>query len=114
MYIHNLYMYMYMYMYIELWLNYTYIHIYIYTYIYITDAGQPRLAVSKHAIGGPEHAIALTSCDASQTLDNRDYNMLRNTAVKVVRHLGVVGECNIQYALDPFSDAYYIIEVRLY
>ncbi len=40
--------------------------------------------------------------------------MLRNTAVKVVRHLGVVGECNIQYALDPFSDAYYIIEVRLY
>jgi carbamoyl-phosphate synthase / aspartate carbamoyltransferase / dihydroorotase len=48
----------------------------------------------------------------SQTLDNADYNMLRNTAVKVVRHLGVVGECNIQYALDPFSEAYFIIEVN--
>jgi len=48
----------------------------------------------------------------SMTLDNEDYNMLRNTAVKVVRHLGVVGECNIQYALDPFSAAYFIIEVN--
>lgn len=48
----------------------------------------------------------------SQTLDDHDYNMLRNTAIKVVRHLGVVGECNIQYALDPNSDAYYIIEVN--
>eukprot|EP00286_Rhodomonas_abbreviata_P025981 CAMPEP_0181292882 /NCGR_PEP_ID=MMETSP1101-20121128/2757_1 /TAXON_ID=46948 /ORGANISM="Rhodomonas abbreviata, Strain Caron Lab Isolate" /LENGTH=2225 /DNA_ID=CAMNT_0023397409 /DNA_START=197 /DNA_END=6874 /DNA_ORIENTATION=+ len=48
----------------------------------------------------------------SQTLDNHDYNMLRNTAVKVVRHLGVVGECNIQYALDPYSDEYFIIEVN--
>ena len=48
----------------------------------------------------------------SQTLDNADYNMLRNTAVKVVRHLGVCGECNIQYALDPHSADYYIIEVN--
>jgi len=48
----------------------------------------------------------------SQTLDDHDYNMLRNTAIKVVRHLGVVGECNIQYALDPNSNAYYIIEVN--
>jgi carbamoyl-phosphate synthase/aspartate carbamoyltransferase/dihydroorotase len=48
----------------------------------------------------------------SQTLDNHDYNMLRNTAVKVVRHLGVVGECNIQYALDPYSKEYFIIEVN--
>ncbi|EKX35079.1 hypothetical protein GUITHDRAFT_160213 [Guillardia theta CCMP2712] len=48
----------------------------------------------------------------SQTLDNHDYNMLRNTAVKVVRHLGVVGECNIQYALDPHSNDYFIIEVN--
>lgn len=37
----------------------------------------------------------------SQTLTNREYNMLRTTAIKVVRHLGVVGECNIQYALNP-------------
>mmetsp|Transcript_8150 Transcript_8150/g.18911 ORF Transcript_8150/g.18911 Transcript_8150/m.18911 type:complete len:1493 (+) Transcript_8150:195-4673(+) len=48
----------------------------------------------------------------SQTLDNHDYNMLRNTAVKVVRHLGVVGECNIQYALDKDSQDYCIIEVN--
>lgn len=45
----------------------------------------------------------------SQTLDNEEYNMLRTTAVKVVRHIGVVGECNIQYALDPNSRQYYII-----
>ena len=39
----------------------------------------------------------------SQTLSDEDYNMLRTTAVNVIRHLGVVGECNIQYALNPFS-----------
>ena len=50
----------------------------------------------------------------SQTLSNREYHMLRETAIKVVRHLGVVGECNIQYALDPKSYDYCIIEVRLY
>lgn len=40
----------------------------------------------------------------SQTLNNHEYNMLRNTAIKVIRHLGIVGECNIQYALNPDSD----------
>ena len=39
----------------------------------------------------------------SQTLTNYEYNMLRTTAIKVIRHLGVVGECNIQYALNPSS-----------
>ena len=39
----------------------------------------------------------------SQTLTNIEYNMLRTTAIKVIRHLGVVGECNIQYALNPHS-----------
>lgn len=39
----------------------------------------------------------------SQTLTNIEYNMLRKTAIKVIRHLGVVGECNIQYALNPES-----------
>ena len=39
----------------------------------------------------------------SQTLTNSEYNMLRSCAVKVIRHLGVVGECNIQYALNPES-----------
>lgn len=48
----------------------------------------------------------------SQTLSDEDYNMLRSTAVNVIRHLGVVGECNIQYALNPFSREYCIIEVN--
>jgi carbamoyl-phosphate synthase/aspartate carbamoyltransferase len=48
----------------------------------------------------------------SQTLSDADYNMLRTTAVNVIRHLGVIGECNIQYALNPFSKEYRIIEVN--
>lgn len=48
----------------------------------------------------------------SQTLSNREYNMLRTTAIKVIRHFGVVGECNIQYALNPHSEEFYIIEVN--
>ena len=48
----------------------------------------------------------------SQTLSDEDYNMLRTTAVNVIRHLGVIGECNIQYALNPFSREYCIIEVN--
>ena len=39
----------------------------------------------------------------SQTLTNMEYNILRSVAIKTVRHLGVVGECNIQYALNPDS-----------
>lgn len=48
----------------------------------------------------------------SQTLSDEDYNMLRTTAIKVIRHLGVVGECNIQYALNPDSREFCIIEVN--
>ncbi|XP_014614948.1 PREDICTED: CAD protein-like, partial [Polistes canadensis] len=48
----------------------------------------------------------------SQTLSNREYNMLRTTAIKVIRHFGIVGECNIQYALNPNSEEYFIIEVN--
>ncbi|XP_063359449.1 multifunctional protein r [Cydia amplana] len=48
----------------------------------------------------------------SQTLSNREYYMLRNTALKVIRHFGIVGECNIQYALNPLSEEFYIIEVN--
>ena len=40
-----------------------------------------------------------------------EYNKLRTTAINVIRHLGVVGECNIQYALNPESEEYFIIEV---
>lgn len=48
----------------------------------------------------------------SQTLTNTEYNMLRSVAIKTVRHLGVIGECNIQYALNPDSREYFIIEVN--
>merc|ERR1719311_1190694 len=48
----------------------------------------------------------------SQTLTDEEYHMLRTTAIKVVRHLGIIGECNIQYALDPNSEDYCIIEVN--
>ena len=48
----------------------------------------------------------------SQTLNDREYFKLRDTAIKVIRKLGVIGECNIQYALDPRSEKYYIIEVN--
>ncbi len=48
----------------------------------------------------------------SQTLTNNEYHKLREIAIKVIRHLGIVGECNIQYALAPDSDDYRIIEVN--
>ena len=48
----------------------------------------------------------------SQTLSNAEYMKLRQVAIKVARHLGIVGECNIQYALDPDSEDYCIIEVN--
>ncbi|MEQ9617432.1 MAG: carbamoyl-phosphate synthase (glutamine-hydrolyzing) large subunit [Phycisphaerales bacterium] len=48
----------------------------------------------------------------SQTLTNAEYHNLREIAIKVIRHLGIVGECNIQYALDPVSEDYRIIEVN--
>lgn len=48
----------------------------------------------------------------SQTLDNTEYQMLRSIALKVIRHLQIVGECNIQYALDPRSRNYRVIEVN--
>eukprot|EP00051_Salpingoeca_urceolata_P006417 m.84922 g.84922 ORF g.84922 m.84922 type:complete len:2136 (+) comp14823_c0_seq1:208-6615(+) len=48
----------------------------------------------------------------SQTLNNEEYNLLRSVACKVVRHIGIVGECNIQYAMDPHSKKYFIIEVN--
>ena len=48
----------------------------------------------------------------SQTLPDDEYHMLRSAALKVIRHLGVVGECNIQYALNPKSREYCVIEVN--
>ncbi|GHV70595.1 carbamoyl-phosphate synthase (glutamine-hydrolyzing) [Spirochaetia bacterium] len=48
----------------------------------------------------------------SQTLTDSEYHKLRRIAIEVIRHLGIVGECNIQYALDPVSEDYRIIEVN--
>ncbi len=48
----------------------------------------------------------------SQTLTNREYHMLREISIQVIRNLGIVGECNIQYALDPKSEDYRVIEVN--
>lgn len=48
----------------------------------------------------------------SQTLTNREYHKLREIAISVIRHLKIVGECNIQYALDPKSEDYRVIEVN--
>ncbi|GHV55972.1 carbamoyl-phosphate synthase (glutamine-hydrolyzing) [Spirochaetia bacterium] len=48
----------------------------------------------------------------SQTLTDSEYHKLRRIAIDVIRHLGIVGECNIQYALDPASEDYRIIEVN--
>ncbi|KAM8810028.1 multifunctional protein CAD [Eudromia elegans] len=48
----------------------------------------------------------------SQTLNDREYFLLRRTAIRVVQHLGIVGECNIQFALSPEAEQYYIIEVN--
>ena len=48
----------------------------------------------------------------SQTLSNSEYHKLRALAIKIIRHLGIVGECNVQYALDPESEDYRVIEVN--
>ena len=48
----------------------------------------------------------------SQTLSDHEYHKLRSIAIKIVRHVGIVGECNVQYAFDPNSDDYRVIEVN--
>lgn len=48
----------------------------------------------------------------SQTLSNEDYHYLRKLAIKIIRHIGIVGECNVQYAFDPQSMDYRVIEVN--
>ena len=48
----------------------------------------------------------------SQTLSNSEYHKLRELAIRIVRHIGIVGECNVQYALDPLSEDYRVIEVN--
>ena len=48
----------------------------------------------------------------SQTLTNSEYHKLRKIAIELIRHIGIVGECNVQYALDPESEDYRVIEVN--
>ena len=48
----------------------------------------------------------------SQTLTNSEYHKLRELSIRIIRHIGVVGECNVQYALDPESEDYRVIEVN--
>ncbi|MCQ2144332.1 MAG: carbamoyl-phosphate synthase (glutamine-hydrolyzing) large subunit [Bacteroidales bacterium] len=48
----------------------------------------------------------------SQTLSNTDYHKLRSLSISIVRHIGIVGECNVQYAYDPMSEDYRVIEVN--
>jgi carbamoyl-phosphate synthase large subunit len=48
----------------------------------------------------------------SQTLSDEEYHLLREASIRIVRHLGIVGECNVQYALDPKSTEYRVIEVN--
>ena len=48
----------------------------------------------------------------SQTLTNSEYHKLRRLSIDVIRHIGIVGECNIQYTLDPNSEDYRVIEVN--
>ena len=48
----------------------------------------------------------------SQTLTNAEYHKLRELAIRIIRHIGIVGECNVQYAFDPYSEDYRVIEVN--
>ena len=48
----------------------------------------------------------------SQTLTNKEYQMLRNSALRIIRALGIEGGCNVQFSLDPYSFQYYVIEVN--
>ncbi len=48
----------------------------------------------------------------SQTLSNTDYHKLRELSIRIIRHIGIVGECNVQYAYDPDSEDYRVIEVN--
>ena len=48
----------------------------------------------------------------SQTLTNREYHLLRELSIRIVKHIGIIGECNVQYAFDPESEDYRVIEVN--
>ncbi|MBQ7554594.1 MAG: carbamoyl-phosphate synthase large subunit [Bacteroidaceae bacterium] len=48
----------------------------------------------------------------SQTLSNSEYHKLRSLSIRIIKHLGIIGECNVQYALDPQSEDYRVIEVN--
>ena len=80
----------------------------------VRDAADNCIAVSNMENFDPldVHTGDSTVVAPSQTLADHEYHMLRTTVIKVVRHLDIVGECNIQYALDPKSQDYRITEVN--
>src|SRR5256885_12123534 len=58
------------------------------------------------------HTGASIVAAPAQTLSDRDHQMLRSSAIRIIRALGIEGGCNVQFALDPASSAYYVIEVN--
>ena len=54
-------------------------------------------------------SIVVAPC---QTIDNIENNMLRDTAIKIVHNIGVIGECNVQFALSPYTKEFYVIEIN--
>ncbi|HSH31430.1 MAG TPA: carbamoyl-phosphate synthase large subunit, partial [Candidatus Saccharimonadales bacterium] len=83
-------------------------------YEIVRDAGDNAIAVCNMENLDPMgiHTGESIVVAPSQTLTNQEYHGLREIALKVIRHLGVIGECNIQYALDPASGDYRVIEVN--
>ena len=92
--------------------------------------GYPVIVRAAYALGGLGSGFCITVCNMenfdplgihtgesivvapSQTLSNDDYHYLRSLAIKIIRHVGIVGECNVQYAYDPASMDYRVIEVN--
>ena len=72
-------------------------------------AFSPQVLVEKSLKGWKEIEYEVVP---SQTLTNSEYHKLRALAIKIIRHIGIVGECNVQYAFDPQSEDYRVIEVN--
>src|SRR6195256_570791 len=77
-------------------------------------ANTPCMAVSNRETLDPMgvHTGDSIVVAPSQTLSDRQYQMLRSAALRIIRALRIEGGCNVQFALDPASDQYYVIEVN--
>ena len=77
------------------------------------ELGYPVIVRAAYALGGLGiHTGESIVIAPSQTLSNTDYHKLRELAIRIIRHIGIVGECNVQYAYDPMSEDYRVIEVN--